>query len=114
MRTGIGVLAGLLLAGMACMQPANAQGTWPGYATPQPAPSPYAAPRYGDQRYGDQRYGEPRREPGSGSEMRERCIGLHREAEVLRGRMEREWNPVERARTEGRLREVREHEERCR
>ena len=109
MKTGIGVLTGLLLAGMAWMQPANAQGTWPGYATPQTAPSPYAAPRYGDQRYG-----EPRREPGSGSEMRERCIGLHREAEHLRGRMEREWNPVERARTEGRLREVREQEERCR
>ena len=46
--------------------------------------------------------------------MRERCIGLHREAEHLRGRMEREWNPVERARTEGRLRELREQEERCR
>lgn len=109
MKTGIGVLAGLLLAGMASMQPANAQGAWPGYATPQTAPPPHAAPPYGDQRYG-----EPRREPGSGSEMRERCIGLHREAEVLRGRLEREWNPVERARTEGRLREVRDQEERCR
>ena len=51
MKTGIGVLAGLLLAGMAWMQPAQAQGTWPGYATPQTAPSPY----------GRQRYGEPRR-----------------------------------------------------
>ncbi len=104
MKTGIGVLAGLLLAGMAWVQPAQAQGTWPGYATPQTAPSPY----------GGQRYGEPRREPGSGSEMRERCGGLHREAEQLRHRMEREWNPVERARTEGRLRELHEQEERCR
>jgi hypothetical protein len=46
--------------------------------------------------------------------MRERCVGLHREAEMLRHRLDREWNPVERARTEGRLREVRERAERCR
>jgi hypothetical protein len=100
MKTGIGVLAGVLLAGMAWMQPAQAQGTWPGYTTPQTVPAP--------------RYGEPRREPGSGSEMRERCIGLHREAEQMRHRLDREWNPIERARTEGRLRELREQEERCR
>src|SRR5215213_10786922 len=72
----------------------------PGYN----APSPYAAPRYV----------EPRREPGYGSEMRERCVGLHREAQMLRHRLDREWNPMERARTEGRLREVRERADRCR
>jgi hypothetical protein len=100
MKTSIGALAGLLLAAMASMPSAQAQGTWPGYN----APSPYAAPRYV----------EPRREPGYGSEMRERCIGLHREAEILRHRLDREWNPMERARTEGRLREVRDRAERCR
>ena len=100
MKTSIGALAGLLLAGMAWMPSAQAQGTWPGYS----APSPYAAPRYV----------EPRREPGYGSEMRERCVGLHREAQMLRHRLDREWNPMERARTEGRLREVRERADRCR
>ena len=109
MKTVIGVLAGLLLAGTAWVAPVQAQG-WPGYNT-YTTPAPYAAPRYGDQRYG-----EPRRERelGSGSEMREHCIGLHREAEMLRNRLDREWNPLERARTEGRLREVRERAERCR
>jgi hypothetical protein len=32
----------------------------------------------------------------------------------LRARRQREFNPVERARTEGRLQEVRAREERCR
>jgi len=108
MKTMIGALAGLLLAGTAWVVPAQAQG-WPGYnsyTTPAPA---YSAPRYSEPRYN-----EPRRELGSGSEMRERCGGLHREAEMLRHRLDREWNPVERARTEGRLREVREQAERCR
>jgi CVNH domain len=59
--------------------------------------------------YGERRYGEP----GYGGEMRERCIGLHREAENLRIRMDREWNPLERSRTEGRLREVQEQEARA-
>jgi hypothetical protein len=67
-------------------------------------------PGYGERRgepgYGERRYGET----GYGGEMRERCIGLHREAEELRGRMDREWNPIERSRTEGRLREVQEQE----
>lgn len=108
MKTMIGALAGLLLAGTAWVVPAQAQG-WPGYnsyTTPAPA---YSAPRYSEPRYN-----EPRRELGSGSEMRERCGGLHREAEMLRHRLDREWNPMERARTEGRLREVRERAERCR
>ncbi len=60
--------------------------------------------------YGERRAGEP----GVGSDRGEQCRGLHREAEELRGRLEREFNPVERARTEGRLREVREQQERCR
>lgn len=107
MKTVIGALAGLLLAGVACIAPAQAQG-WPGYNT-YTTPAPSAAPRYDEPRYR-----EERRELGSGSEMRERCIGLRREAETLRHRLDREWNPMERARTEGRLREVRELSERCR
>jgi hypothetical protein len=67
-----------------------------------------AGPAPGERR-GEPGYGE-RRETGYGGEMRERCIGLHREAEELRGRMDREWNPIERSRTEGRLREVQEQE----
>jgi|tagenome__1003787_1003787.scaffolds.fasta_scaffold19153931_1 hypothetical protein len=101
----IAVSAGVLLAGMAWLPAAHAQGTWPGYAAPSyttPAPAP--------------RYVEPRRERelGYGSEMHARCGELHREAEMLRHRLDREWNPMERARTEGRLREVRERAERCR
>lgn len=65
-----------------------------------------------EQRYGE-RPGYGQRE-GYGSDVRERCAGLRREAEELRSRMEREFNPVERARAEGRLRELREQEERCR
>jgi hypothetical protein len=111
MKTVIGALAGLLLAGTAWVVPAQAQG-WPGYTYTTPAP--YAAPRYDEPRYERRYREEERRELGSGSEMRERCIGLHREAEGLRHRLHREWNPLERARTEGRLREVREQAERCR
>jgi hypothetical protein len=59
-------------------------------------------------------YGERRAGEGVGSERGEHCRGLHREAQELRERIEREYNPVERARTEGRLREVRAQEERCR
>ena len=58
--------------------------------------------------YGERRYGET----GYGGELRERCIGLHREAEDLRMRLDREFNPMERARAEGRLREVQEQEAR--
>ena len=61
-----------------------------------------------------ERYGERRAEPGYGSDRGEQCRGLRREAEELRERLEREFNPIERARTEGRLREVRAQEERCR
>ena len=66
-------------------------------------------PGYGERREGDRRYGEQ----GYGGEGRERCGGLHREAEDLRVRMDREWNPLERSRTEGRLREVQEQEARA-
>jgi hypothetical protein len=97
MKMAIAALAGLLLAGTYGASPAQAQ--WgPGYST-QTTP----APRY-----------ERRGEPGSGSDMRERCAGLHRESENIRGRMDREWNPLERSRMEGRLREVRQQEERDR
>ena len=59
--------------------------------------------RYGEPGYGERRYGE---------EVRERCFGLRRESDELRSRIEREFNPMQRARTEGRLRELREQEER--
>jgi hypothetical protein len=65
-------------------------------------------PGYDDRRRGEPGYGERR----YGEEARERCFGLRREADDLRGRLEREFNPMERARNEGRLREVREQEER--
>jgi hypothetical protein len=39
---------------------------------------------------------------------------LRRQADELRSRLDREWNPLERARTEGQLRAIREQEERCR
>jgi len=60
--------------------------------------------------YGERRHGGE----GYGSERRERCGGLHRESEELRARLDREWNPVERARIEGDLRAVHEQQERCR
>src|SRR6266852_4596600 len=43
-------------------------------------------------------------ERGYGSDRGERCGGLHREAQELRGRLDREFNPMERARIEGHLR----------
>jgi hypothetical protein len=65
-------------------------------------------PGYDERRRGESGYGERR----YGEDTRERCYGLRREADELRVRMDREFNPMERARTEGRLREVREQEER--
>ena len=109
MKIIIGALAGLLgVAGVYAAQPAQAQG-WQ-YQT-----QPYAAPT---QPYVERRYVEPsydRRDAGPryGSDVRERCIGLHREAESLRIRMDREWNPMERARTEGRLRGVQNEQARA-
>ena len=55
------------------------------------------------------------REPGYGSDRGgERCGGLRRQGEELRSRLDREFNPLERARIEGQLREVHEQQERCR
>jgi hypothetical protein len=69
----------------------------PGYQPPpayQPSPAPGYDPREG--------------------ERFERCRELHRRAEELRDRLEREFNPFERARLEQRLHEVHDEEERCR
>jgi len=69
----------------------------------------YGAPRYGEAPgYG---YGSDRR---AGGEAWERCRGLQRESEELRHRIDREWNPLDRSRMEGRLRELRAEQERCR
>jgi len=46
--------------------------------------------------------------------MRERCGELFRKTERLRGRLDREWNPLDRGRIEGRLREVHAERERAR
>jgi hypothetical protein len=78
-----------------------------GRAGPGPGPG-YGERGYGERGYGERGYGERR----YGEEARERCFGLRREADDLRIRVDREWNPMDRARTEGRLREVREQEER--
>jgi hypothetical protein len=72
----------------------------PPAAPPYGAPPPAAAAPYGP--------------PGYGSERQARCEALRREAEDLRARLAREFNPLERARIEGRLQEMREREERCR
>lgn len=90
-----------------CTYPGGAQAR--GQAVPEPGPGPgYGAPRYGEQPPG---YGN---REGYGSDRAERCRRLHYEAEELRARLDREWNPLERARTEGRLQQVREQQERCR
>ena len=153
MKRGTTVLAGLLLAGIAWMQPAAAQGLPQGSYLGSCAGAALRGDtlvatcrrtdgreqrtslpdvrrcvgdignnngnlqcNYGGGRagpgpgYDDRRYGEPGRRYGE--EARERCFGLRREADDLRARLDREFNPMERARTEGRLREVREQEER--
>ena len=103
MKVAIGALSGLLMVGLYCVQPAQAQG-WQGYQTTPAQPYGYQtapAPRYGE-----------RREQGYGSGVNERCIGLHRESENLRARMDRAWNPIEHARMEGHLNELRERQAR--
>ena len=75
-------------------------------APPPPLPPP-PAPGYGAP-------GGPGPREGYGSDFRERCAGVHHEAEELRHRLEREGDPADRARIEGRLRELHEQEERCR
>jgi hypothetical protein len=96
--------------------PGRAQGPGSGGPGREPAPV-YGGPGRG-QGPGDadrERPGE-RRESGQGvgSDRGAPCQGVHREAEELRGRLAREFNPIERARVEGRLREVQQQEERCR
>lgn len=160
MKRGTTVLAGLLLTGIAWMQPAAAQGLPSGsylrsctgamlrghtlvttcrredgreqrtslpdvrrcvgeignnngnlqctYGGGRAGPGPGYEERRGEPGYGERGYGERR----YGEEARERCFGLRREADDLRARLDREFNPMERTRTEGRLREVREQEER--
>jgi hypothetical protein len=103
MKIAIGALASLLVAGVCAAQPAQAQGWSQPYGY-QTAPAQPYAPRYGERRNDEPRYG---------SDVRERCIGLHREARDLRIRLDREWNPVERVRTEGRLRGVQDQEARA-
>ena len=103
MKIAIAALATLLVAGVCAAQPAQAQGWSQPYGY-QTAPAQPYAPRYGERRNEEPRYG---------SDVRERCIGLHREARDLRIRLDREWNPVERVRTEGRLRRVQDQEARA-
>ena len=105
MKIVIGTITGLLLAGLYCAQPVQAQG-WPGYQSNQP----YG---YQTQPYGYQSAPYRERREGSGSSMDERCVRLHRETQDLRVRMDREWNPIDRARIEGRLHETREREARA-
>jgi hypothetical protein len=154
MKRGTAALTGVLLAGVAWMQPAAAQGLPQGsylsscmgaalrgdtlVATCRRADGREQRTSLADVRrcvgdignnngnlqcnYGGGRAGpgpgyDERRGPGYGErrygeDTRERCYGLRREADELRVRMDREFNPMERARTEGRLREVREQEER--
>ena len=143
MKTYLAALAGLLLAGMAWSQPAAAQGLPQGsylrscggammqgdtlVATCRRADGREERASLADVRrcvgdignqnghlscsYGGGRAAGPA--PGYGGDGRERCGGLHRESEELRGRMDREWNPLERSRTESRLREVQEQEARA-
>ncbi len=73
-----------------------------------PGPPPGPPPGYG----APPPYGGP--PPGYAAQRWERCRGLHREAEELRARLDREWNPRDRARLEERLREVHRQERRCR
>jgi len=74
---------------------------------PGPGPGPVAGPGNGPPPYG----APP---PGWERARWEHCHELHERAEDLRIRLEREFNPIERGRLEGRLHEVREQEERCR
>lgn len=79
-----------------------------------PRGGPGGGPGYGGPGGGPGYGGPPAYAPGYGREAAERCGHLHREAEELRGRLEREYNPYERGRIEGRLREVQHERERCR
>src|ERR1700719_4588799 len=124
MKIYLAALAGLLLAGMAWSQPAAAQGLPQGSYLR----SCGGAMMQGDTLVASCRRADGREERTSLADVR-RCVGdignqnghlscsygggRHRESEELRGRMDREWNPLERSRTESRLREVQEQEARA-
>lgn len=157
MKTALGGVAAVLLAGIAWAQPAAAQGipqgtylqscsevrmrgdtlvaycarpdgygnwTWinqvrrcrgdignaGGWLTCNFVAGPPGPPPYGREAVPPP-YG---REAGPGDRRRERCERLREEARELRYRRDNEWNPIERARLEGRLQEVQEQRERCR
>ena len=84
----------------------------PGQNTPYPYNPQYPPPPPNPQYQQRPAYGPPPR--AYGGEMRERCGELFRDAERLRGRLDREWNPLERSRIEGRLHEVQAQQERDR
>jgi hypothetical protein len=79
-------------------------------------PARGAEPGFGGPHRGEEPrgYGQREGERGYGREARERCFEWRREAEQLRERLARTYEPYERARIEGRLQEVRREEERCR
>ena len=77
-----------------------------------PGPRPDHAPGPGVGPGPTPPYGEP---PAGWQRARwERCHEWHERAEDIRVRLEREFNPVERGRLEGRLEEMRERLRRCR
>ena len=53
-------------------------------------------------------------EQGAGAERLARCSALHQQTAELQDQLEREYDPLERARTEGLLRGLHEEDERCR
>jgi hypothetical protein len=86
MKTATAVLAAVVLAGICRSPPAEAQ------APPGPRPG----------------------EAASGPERSEQCNTLHQQSAELQGQIEREFDPLERARIQGFLRGLHEQEERCR
>jgi hypothetical protein len=97
------VAGGGALRGQVMAEPGRGPGPGPG-----PGPGYGAQPGYG----ATPSYGAP--PPGWERARWERCHELHERAEDARMRLEREYNPVERGRLEGRLQEMRERLERCR
>ena len=86
MKTATAALAAVVLAGICWSLPARAQ------AAPGPGPG----------------------EEASGPARLERCSGLHQQTAELQGQLEREYDPLERARLQGLLRGLHEEDERCR
>jgi hypothetical protein len=78
-----------------------------------PGPGPGPGPRLGPTPVaGPPPYGAP--PPGWAPARWDHCHEMHERTEALRAQHDREANPVERARLEGRLHELREQEDRCR